>query len=48
MYIPILLTVCNNISMKNVIKCVESINLLNVKVLNQLNKECCTGILTMV
>ena len=28
---PILLTVCNNISMKNVIKCVKSVKLLNVK-----------------
>ena len=28
---PILQTVCNNISMKNVIKCVKSVNLLNVK-----------------
>ena len=33
-YIPILLTVCNNISMKNVIKRVKSVKLLNVKSLN--------------
>ena len=30
-------TVCNNISMKNVIKCVKSVKLLCVKLLNQLN-----------
>ena len=29
--IPILLTVCNNVSMKNVMKCVKLIKLLNVK-----------------
>ena len=34
---PILLTVCNNISMKNVIKRVKSVKLLNVKLLNKLN-----------
>ena len=28
---PILLTVCNNISMKNVIKCVKSVKFVNVK-----------------
>ena len=28
---PILPTVCNNISMKNVIKCVKSVKLLNAK-----------------
>ena len=33
----ILLTVCNNISMKNVIKCVKSVKLLNLKLLNHLN-----------
>ena len=36
-YIPILLTVCNNINMKNVIKFVKSVKLLDVKLLNQLN-----------
>ena len=30
-YIPILPIVCNNISMKNVIKSVKSVKLLNVK-----------------
>ena len=30
-YISILLTVCNNISLKYVIKCVKSVKLLNVK-----------------
>ena len=34
---PILLTVCNNVSMENVIKFVESVKSLNVKLLNQLN-----------
>ena len=34
-YIPILLTACNNVSMKNVIKLVKLVNLLNVKLLNQ-------------
>ena len=29
-------------------KCVKSVKLLSVKVLNQLNQECYTGILTMV
>ena len=28
---PILLTICNNISMKNKIKCVKSVKMLNVK-----------------
>ena len=31
------LAVCNNIIMKNEIKCVKSVKLLNVKLLNQLN-----------
>ena len=34
---PILLTVCNNVSMENVIKFGESVKSLNVKLLNQLN-----------
>ena len=34
---PILLAICNNISMKNVIKCVKSLKLLNVEFLNQTN-----------
>ena len=33
LYIPILLTVCKNISMKNVIKRVKSVKLLNAKLL---------------
>ena len=33
----ILQTVSNNISMKNVIKCVKSVKLLNLKLLNHLN-----------
>ena len=36
-HIPILMPVCNNISMKNVIKLVKSVKLLNVKLFNQLN-----------
>ena len=36
-YIPILLTVYNNINMKKVIKFVKSVKLLDVKLLNQLN-----------
>ena len=34
---PILLTVCNNSGMKNVIKHLKSVKLLNVKFFNQLN-----------
>ena len=36
-YIAILLTVCNNITMKNVINFVKSVQSLDVKLLNQLN-----------
>ena len=36
-YIPTLLAVSNNISMKNVIKFVKTVKSLNVKLLNQLN-----------
>ena len=36
-YIPILLTACNNISVKNVTKRINSIKLLNCWVINQLN-----------
>ena len=36
-YIPILLTVCNNIDMKNVIKFAKSVKSLDVNLLNQLN-----------
>ena len=41
-----MLTVCDNISMKNVIKRVKSVKLLNFKLLNRLNK--CTGTLTIM
>ena len=34
---PILLTVCSNINMKNVMKFVKSVKLLGAKLLNQLN-----------
>ena len=34
---PVLLTVCHNISMKKVIKHVKPVKLLNVKLLYQLN-----------
>ena len=44
-YIPILLTVCNNISIKNVIKCVKSVKLLNVKLLLNVKRN---GTLTIV
>ena len=36
-YIPILSAVCNNVSMKNVIKRVKTAKLLNVKLFNPLN-----------
>ena len=36
-YIPVLLTVCNNVSMENVINLVKLVNLLNVKLLNQVS-----------
>ena len=36
-YIPVLLTVCNNVGTKNVIKLVKLVNLLNVKLLNQVH-----------
>ena len=34
---PFLLIVCNKISVKDVIKCVESVKLLNANLLNNLN-----------
>ena len=34
-YIPIFLTVCNNVSMKNVIKLVKSVKLFNIKLFNE-------------
>ena len=34
---PVLLKVCNNVNMKNVVKIVESVKSLDVKLLNQLN-----------
>ena len=36
-HMPILLTVCTDICVKNVIKCVKSVQLLNVKLLKELN-----------
>ena len=36
-YIPVLLAVCNNVSMENVINLVKLVNLLNVKLLNQVS-----------
>ena len=36
-YIPVLLSVCNNVSMENVINLVKLVNLLNVKLLNQVS-----------
>ena len=36
-YIPVLLTVCNNVSMENEINLVKLVNLLNVKLLNQVS-----------
>ena len=44
---PILLIVCNTISMKNVIKSVKSVKLLNVKMLNVKSLKF-TGTLTIV
>ena len=42
---PILLTVYDNISMKNVMKCVNSVKLLNVKLLNVRSVKCSQSVI---